>query len=445
MANQAFTLQQQTKQLINFKMGMSPQMIAQAKLLELPFLDLRAALEKNENPALEINFPEEDYSLEALEQEDEKYSLKEANYNSYEADSNSIQEYVEQIPEAKERLFDLLLAQIEESLLSQEDKELGELIVSSLDDYGFLPSPSECKTIFAKYETAKLKEIIDWVQHLEPIGCATYSSIDSLLVQARILGAPHPSFEMMITYDLELLSKHKFSLLAKKYKMEEAEIIECFHFLEDLEPHPGMGFASPDDPNVFIYPELEVRSNGKNHDLYFSQHQIPEVSLLSEYNEHESMKPFYAEAEGIKEILKLRKLLLEKIGQHLIIYQADFFEKGEAYLKPEYQKDLAEELRVSESTLSRILREKYIKTKWGTFSLQYFFATGIKGGASSNSLSKNAVKQRIKEIVGNVKTSTKLSDQKIADKLTEQGLEISRRTVAKYRKELEIASSYERR
>lgn len=447
-ANQQ-TAQMQTKPLIAFRMGMSPQMIAHAKLLELSSADLKNELLANDNPALEVQIPDKSLSLESLETQNAASLSEESDYNSPVYDSESFRQWIQQTPVHSETLQEHLFRQVAESLEPASQKEVARLIISSLNADGFLPPVKEFREITKGVEAEAVKAALHCIRRLDPIGCATYTSIESLLVQAHITGQAPPAFEPIITYDFEALSKKRFAYLAKKYGITEAAAEAVRNFVALLHPIPGSGFASLTAENLYVSVDLIVKKRDRQLQLIQNEVEIPEAVVLESFKQFKQTQSLYEDAVGIREILRLRKLLLKLIGLHLIQYQRDFFLKGKAFLRSESQKALAGELKVSESTLSRILREKYIKTPWGIFPLQYFFSAGAKGGKEKsnpkNTLSKTALQERIVTLITDSEEGTRLSDQKIADKLSNEGFEISRRTVAKYRKELAIASSYDRK
>lgn len=458
---------QNIKQHMTHKMGMNPQMIAKIGLLGLSIPDLKIEINKElENPALKLkSSPSQNISFEDLERYDtattKEINLKDGLRNfslekdltrvsSYAVDSDSFNRFIQGAVSHEETIQEHLLVQLGEIEFTEREHEMGEWIISSLDENGFFPTKKkeevEEKRYPKKFNDDELAPIIEEIQNFDPEGCATSSEIESLVIQAEIRGDAPEFFKEIVTGDLAGLCKGKISQIAKKYKREEFEVEELICYLGLLNPYPGRVYQN--HANSFVIPDLKVTRRGGGFEVLVNNEEIPSLSLDKEFrvfledkedkNTCQFAKQQIQMALGVIDVLQLRRELLGRVGHWLLKKQNGFFQNGKKELVPLFQKEMASDLNVSKSTISRMVREKYMETDWGIFPLAFFFSSSVK--TAENEIASNSVKEMISEIIDNDMGDKKLSDQKIADILKEKGVDIARRTVAKYRSKLDSPS-----
>ncbi|PIE98467.1 MAG: RNA polymerase sigma-54 factor [Treponema sp.] len=475
---------------------LSQKQIQGFKILSMSALDLRSAIltEVEKNPALEIVSD----SIEKKRQKpkSEKYGTlssyvrerKKMHSAKSEQASDEYRKFLESIPDNRETLQSHLLEQLAFKGLSERLFNFAEMVVQNLDKRGFnIVAVSE---LLSKYNEENLNEkitddeadeIIDLIQRLDPIGCAVGSAEDldakcfaSLSKQAEILFEKQVKYDKCYYYAIDLLKHHRecfkkpspsgFWSCIKKISSEYATLTldDAKYILElisTLNPFPGLQFRNADLENQYIFPEVIVKKSETGFSAIVNDDEIP-VLRVSKFFERaaivskeksgsNNLKKCVQDAADFINSLNFRKETLLKLASAIIIYQYDFFRKGPKYLSPLSQQDIAEELKLNNSTISRCANGKYLQCDWGVFEIKYFFSNSIvskkplaKKAQSAGNHSKNAVKEFIKDIIQ--ESGKKLSDQKISDELLERGIKISRRTVTKYRNELGIDVSYMR-
>ncbi len=443
------------------QLKMSPQMFQSLELLALPILDLRQRIQEEieKNPALELT-SERAVSIDKLSEgpsRDTDYfeNSSDPGFTSRVytgADADSKQKFMEGALARSESLQDHLVWQLRMSPLSREETELGEILISNLDDNGFYQKPLE-EVITPQYAPL-LPKVLDIIRNFDPPGICVEGPIESLAVQAALL-PDHPKHAVdFITCELELLRKGRFEELAKKYEISVEEVEDIFAFIKTLNPFPGSGYSSTN--TEYVVPDITIRKHDSQLRLYIHDDQLPELKIDEQFSTMGEGEQITRETEryiqrAVKDAqwlissVSMRRNTLRKMGAALMKHQFQFFLKGQKHLKPMTLKDIAEEISVHETTVSRLSHAKYVQTDWGVFPLKYFFSSAL---SSTNPLgeeyAKNSVKEIMRELIESYSGKKRLSDQKISDMLAEKGIKIARRTVAKYRGELHIESSFDR-
>ena len=342
--------------------------------------------------------------------------------------------------------------------ISDEMKSAVIMLSSARDRNGFLEgSPEDA----LKEHKELAKDALGILKTLDPVGLGAKNVTECLELQAKSLDLD-PEKEKNLLYvidNLEILRNGKTDQVEKKLKLSKEEAEELLSNLRSLDPFPGREFDNTFEE--FVYPEVSIKKNDDG-ELVIIDHsdQLPEVSLNAEYIDFEKelkerkekdkaaleyLKENKDRAENLISALKMRKDSLTRISYYLIDKQREFFDKGPLYLVPDTQMHAAEKMNLSISTVSRICSDKYIDTDYGLFPFSYFFSSSSGFSKDDeNAKSKNAIKERIRQIVDENKGRKPLSDQKIADRLNAEGIKCARRTVAKYRGELKLESSYTR-
>ena len=444
------------------RLKMNPQLYQSIQLMAMPIQELKLTIreELEKNPALEVIEEKTDESLDSAERQTEDYDLFENSSDPgytrqlNEEASDSKRKFMEGALSRPENLHDHLIWQLQVQPISAEEYGVGELLIQNLDDNGFhLEDPDT----LVKGETKKhLPAMTKLIQRLDPVGTCTKDYRESLIVQTSLRAdAPEFTAEVLSDY-LDLLERSKFAEIARKLKTSQETVLEILEFIKTLEPFPGRQYST--SRSTYVIPDLLVTMKEGEFFLILNDEEIPVLGINPFFAEimkngkdksEKDVKQFVntnvKDARWFIRSIHQRNQTLLKIAKAIIEFQRDFFIKGPKYLVPLTLKDIADEVEVHETTVSRITTAKYVQTEWGIFELKHFFSNSISGAGSQGSrFSKEGVKEIIREIIEEDQSDKHLSDQKISDLLKKQGIHIARRTVAKYRNELDIDSSYRR-
>lgn len=391
-------------------------------IISIPAIELKEKIEKaiEENPFLE-------------------YDIK-SNHNNL--DINSIIENT--ASNSKESLFEHLKSQISIVFNNKKDIELAELISTFINENGYLTILPEEIADILNISVKKADEIIKILKTLEPIGIAAKNISECLSTQLKNKenidkNIKNIAINIVENY-LNELSKKDYKYISSKMNISEKNILEALKLIQTLEPYPAREF---DTTTIkYIVPELFIFKENDKWQVKTNETFILPLKINKKYSKilkennfnNDILKEKKLEAQNLISTVNERKKSLKRVGEGLLKLQIDFFENGKEFMKPLRLKDLALETNLSESTISRISNGKYLNTVWGTFSIKYFFSKNIK--AINGELGSRAVKEIIKRIIEN--SDAKLSDEKIRLILKSEGIEIARRTVAKYRQSMNI-------
>ena len=391
-------------------------------IISIPAIELKEKIEKaiEENPFLE-------------------YDIK-SNHNNL--DINSIIENT--ASNSKESLFEHLKSQISIVFNNKKDIELAELISTFINENGYLTISSEEIADILNISVKKADEIIKILKTLEPIGIAAKNISECLSIQLKNKenidkNIKNIAINIVENY-LNELSKKDYKYISSKMNISEKNILEALKLIQTLEPYPAREF---DTTTIkYIVPELFIFKENDKWQVKTNETFILPLKINKKYSKilkennfnNDILKEKKLEAQNLISTVNERKKSLKRVGEGLLKLQIDFFENGKEFMKPLRLKDLALETNLSESTISRISNGKYLNTVWGTFSIKYFFSKNIK--AINGELGSRAVKEIIKRIIEN--SNAKLSDEKIRLILKSEGIEIARRTIAKYRQSMNI-------
>ena len=465
-------LQQSLKQ----QLTLSPQLIQTFEILAMSTLELqqRIKTEIEQNPALEIptersvsieriseqetrSKPEDDFS-DSSAYDPERYRSSVRLSSSYDQDAaDKNQQFLEGTLTTSETLQDYLLRQLGCLKISEQEYEVGRIIISNLDHNGFHRNPVET---LAKGERRKLLlATLPIVQSLDPPGIAASDFRESLILQAKadnlsIRDLTH--FTQLVENHLEQLRLNKIKDVAKTLEITEEEVQNLYRYLKTLNPFPGLQYDTME--TQYVIPDLIVRIIQGKLQLRLNTEQLPTLTIDSEFTElatdvrdsaHDETAAYINQAvksaNQLISQIQMRSETMKKIGLELLKFQHEFFIKGPRYLKPLTYRQIAEDLSLHETTISRAVQGKYIDTDWGILPIKELFSSALQATVpGQEDVSKRAVMDMVREMIAEHTGDKALSDQKIADKLAEKGIKIARRTVSKYRKELNIDSSYER-
>jgi RNA polymerase sigma-54 factor len=434
-------------------------MFQSIKMMELPVMDLRETIagEIERNPALEIledrTLLSLDAALPAPREEDDYSDLgfdaPGTGRGGGAEESEERRRFLEGALSRPETLQEHLLWQLRLETADDEIRRIGELLIQNLDGDGFHKEPPE---LLLKGEPPCLiGAAVELVRSLDPPGTCTADYQESLRVQAALLpGAPPGLVEALDC--LELLERGRFAEAARRLGRAEGEVQDIFDRLRELSPFPGRQFSTGD--TRYVVPDLQVLRKEGEFVILLNNEEIPILGinpffmkLSGEKGRDKPARDFVREnireARWFIQSINQRNHTLLRVARAIVTFQRPFFVHGPQRLTPLTLRDIAEELGVHETTVSRTSNGKYIQTEWGIFELRHFFSNSITGtGSGGSRFSKEGVKEIIREIITG--EGRRCSDQELAGLLAKRGIPLARRTVAKYRHELELGSSYTR-
>jgi RNA polymerase sigma-54 factor len=446
------------------RLRLNPQQIQSIGLMGLPILDLRKKIEEelDRNPALEAL---EDRTLISLDEACENPQKDEDEYEYFEASSDSgfvkkggdeetreRYQFLEGALSQPETLQEHLLRQFALEPVEEALRPIGELLIRNLDEDGFHQEPVDL--LLKNENPALIARAMAVIQALDPAGSCTADYRESLRVQAELLPHAPPGMLEALSY-LEELERGKIAETARKLGRSEEEIRACFERIKELSPFPGRQFAA--DTTRYVVPDIQVLKKDGEFVIVLNDEEIPVLGInpfFMKIAAHAGRKGEGKDArdfvrENIKEArwfiqsINERNHTLLRVSKAIVALQRPFFMSGPRHIAPLTMRDVAGELGMVESTVSRTARGKYMQTEWGIFELRHFFTNSISGSGSGGSqFSKEGVKEIIRELIASAERH--FSDKEIAELLSQKGIPLARRTVAKYRNELDLGSSYAR-
>jgi RNA polymerase sigma-54 factor len=440
---------------------LSARLYQSVNILRIPLAELREKIteELDRNPALELLEDPQNASLTEKHRKEaagddafESVSASDAPFfprNGNEA-ADEHQQFLEGALARPETLHEHLLRQLRLQPIDEHLSRIGELLIQNLDKDGFHQEPVE--TLFKNSgETARIQEAAKLIQSFDPEGTCVADYRESLRVQVGLLNNAPEGMLDALDY-LEPLERGKFAVVARKLHRTEDEVEEIFAWIKRLSPFPGRRFSAGDVQ--YVIPDARVAKRGGEWIVIINNEEIPVLGInpffkqLSQKSAEDRQARQFAresvkEAREFIDFLHKRGRTLRKITAALLRLQTPFFERGPKYLRPLVLSEMADEIGLDESTISRAVRGKYLQTEWGTFELRYFFTNSIgTSGANQVGYSRIGVKEILKEIIESEQRH--FSDQELAGMLAKRGIRVARRTVAKYRRELDLGSSYTR-
>lgn len=459
------------------QLRMTPQLYQAIKIMALPLLELRDTIQEEleKNPALEVVEESSPLSLDDTGKktsEEQEYFENTSDPGYIKVQGGSSREdahrkFIEGVLTRPESLHEHLLWQLRLQPINDVEFRIGEYLVRNLDDNGFhienpdnlirnldpkgIPLENPEKGTSAD-KLAAMNRIKELIQGFDPIGTCTTDYRESILAQIKLHPNPVSRAAEVVDKYFELLEREKYKEIARSMRISVKEVEKIKGFLRELDPLPGRNFSS-EQPR-YVIPDVMVKVHEGEFVIVLNDEEIPVLGINSFYasiQDHEEqykqkdLKRFVKngvhEARWFISSIRRRSQTLLKVCKAIMEFQREFFRKGSKSLVPLSLKDIAAEIGVHEATVSRVTNGKYVQTEWGIFELKYFFSNSVPG---SGRFSKEGVKQMIKEIIEEERSKRRLTDQKIGEILEGQGVRIARRTIAKYRKELDIMSSHHR-
>jgi RNA polymerase sigma-54 factor len=488
------------------QLTMTPQLQQAIKLLQLSTLDLQQEIQEalESNPLLELT--EQDYSDgDSNEKVGDDNNIKEDNTptaNSKEQDadltgsdgvdshdalekgdipddlpldssweeylgsssapikmvgSNPDDDYIFQ-GETTESIQDHLMWQMELTHFSEVDRSIAIAIIDSIDESGYLTTTSEDILESLDDEEIELDEVecvLKRVQMFDPVGAGARSVQECLLIQLKQFDDATPWLQearALIQEHAQLLGSKDYRTLMRKTKLKEDQLREVMRLLQTLNPRPGTAISTREAE--YVIPDVNVYKKNGVWTVELNNDALPALSVNETYasfgktsknpNDSQYIKSHLQEARWFIKSLESRNETLLKVSHCIVSKQREFFEKGPEKMIPMVLNDVAEMVDMHESTISRVTTQKYMHTPRGIFELKYFFSSHVATESGEN-CSSTAIRALIKKLVANEATSKPLSDSKIAQVLSEQGIQVARRTIAKYRESLNIPPSNQRK
>jgi RNA polymerase sigma-54 factor len=333
---------------------------------------------------------------------------------------------------------------------SKDEEGVALLIIGNLTPDGYLDLPVDELAEEAGVDVPFVENVLRRVQEFDPPGVAARDLQDCLLIQARHVGADDDLVIGIISKHLHNLEKRNYAAIAKDLNQPLEEVYEATKVVLAFDPKPGRAYT--DEESNYITPDVHIQKVGDKYFVVANDDGLPKLKISDFYRvalskgakAREYIQERLRSAQWLIRSIQQRQRTIVRVTESILRFQREFFEKGSAYLKPLILRDVADDIGMHESTVSRVTTNKYVHTPQGIFELKYFFNSGITR-SDGDDLASEAVKLKIKQIVANEDPKHPHSDQKIVELLLEQNIEIARRTVAKYREQLRIQPSSKRK
>jgi RNA polymerase sigma-54 factor len=359
----------------------------------------------------------------------------------------------EQFLSAKEGLADYLNWQLRLTIMKPDVEETAEAIVGNLNDDGYLDSSLEEIAAIGPWPIETVEKALSIVQQLDPTGVGARSLQECLLLQLQALGYGDRLATTMVREHFGQLQQHKMPELARALGVTVEQIAQELKVIRQLEPKPGRKYAPPD--TQYIEPEVYIEKMDDDYCIRFNDDGLPQLRINHQYRQmmdnketsketRDYIKDRFRSAVDLMRNIEHRKQTIYKVCQCIIERQRDFLDKGVEYLRPMMLKDISEDIGMHLSTVSRVVNGKYAHTPQGVIELRRFFTEGMRND-DGEEVSTRIIKLKIKKMIEAENSHEPLTDDQIAQILAKEGQKLSRRTVAKYRDQMKIAGSRERR
>lgn len=466
------------------KLVMTPELIQAIQILQFNTQELDSYVQEQllVNPVLEQSLPEspeqhgtgeaaaesmrerEPVPEPASARKDEEFDWKEYikdrqyddisyrqwEYGGSEEKENTYEQYVS----SDVTLPEHLMFQLQFATGKKGCRRVGKYIIESLDENGYMTATVEEIAAATEVPEEKVLEVLDIIHGFDPMGVGARNLAECLTIQLRQRGLLNETFEKVLNEHLEDLANNRLAVIAKDMGILPQEVQAMSDMIRTLEPKPGRLFASQTDTR-YIVPDVIVEKVDDEYVVTVNDNSAPRLMVSSYYQnlmrqseEDDKLAKYLSDrmnaALWLIRSIEQRKQTIYNVVNAVVKYQKDFFDKGSKFLKTLTLKDIAEDVGIHESTVSRSINGKYLQCARGVFEIKYFFSAGVSGSGGEG-ISSNSIKEFIKEIVEKENPKSPYSDQDMVDLLKEKGITISRRTVAKYRDELNILSSSKRR
>ncbi|MFH0908975.1 MAG: RNA polymerase factor sigma-54 [bacterium] len=473
MAEQFFSQSQQQRQL----MVLAPQLRQSLELLQVPVMELLTLVqqEMEQNPTIEEQptdaqtadaekdasgdseaekeFKDEFDKLAKLDDEWREYFHQNQTTQRYSSDEAAKRQYFLDSLSQPESLQQHLMDQLSLAALGDTERQIGELLIGSINEDGYLTSTIEDLASSTGHTVDHLNEVLDLIREFDPIGVGAKDLRECLLIQLRRVGKEDSLVATIVRDHLDALGARKYPEIARILKISVEEVQEIARFIATLEPKPGRLFVS--DAPAYVLPEVVVQKIDGEYVVLLNNDHIPHLHISDHYRQLMSNTQTTSEVKSyIREKIRAGMFLIKSIGQRqqtifniateIVKVQKEFLDHGVTHLRPLTMAEVAAVVGIHETTVSRAIANKYMQTPRGTFDMKYFFTPGYKT-TSGATVSNKTIKDALAQLVANEDHANPLSDQAMVEALQQSGTKIARRTIAKYREELKILPSHLRR
>ena len=453
---------------------LAPQLQQSLLILQAPLLELRNLVqqEMETNPVLEElpnepdaderstadnaaddKFKEEFDKLAKLDEEWRDYMAQSSSYSGRSQEAEDKRQFFFDSIATQETLQQHLMGQLNQNVLNGSDRKTAELIIGNIDDNGFLQITPEEMALNTGIPQEEFEHMLTLIQSFYPPGVGARDLCECLLIQLKREGRQASLEYKIISEHMQDLGKRRFPEIARRMGVSVEQVQKCANNIARLDPRPGAIFAQA--PQNYVLPDVTVEKVNGTYQVILNGEQIPHLRISNTYKDIMAQDGKGSDVKDyIRDKIRSGKFLIKSIHQrqqtisniaHQIVKrQRDFFDKGSSYLKPMTMVQIADAVGVHETTVSRAISGKYMATPQGVFDMKYFFTPGYQT-SSGESMSNTSVKGAILDLVKNDGGDAPLSDKEIVEILSKRGIPIARRTVAKYRTELNILPSNMRR
>jgi len=474
-------LEQKLSVRMGLKLIMTPSLQQAIKLLQMSKLELVEEIQQEltENPVLDEVTEEAAATTERVEPEaptaaegsaeDAKDPFEEIDYESYFQDVDASytptsppDRAAEELPSFEntltkpQSLSDHLVWQLDMSVSDERSKQIGRAVIGNLNEDGYLRASVDEIREMGDWTGEDVEAMIQVVQGFDPIGVAARDLVECLCIQLRHLGQEGTAAEIILIHHMDKLQAKRYRELADEMGIEMDDLQAELEIIRGLDPKPGQKYNA--SSSTYVVPDVYVVRIDDDYQVLLNEEGLPRLRISPVYRRMVERGSNVAPADAkeyvrnkLRSAFRLIKSLEErqrtiyKVARSIVKFQRDFLDFGIERLRPLVLKDVADDIGMHESTVSRVVNNKYMHTHRGLFEMRFFFHSGIASVHGGENVSSLTVKDRIKKIIGAESAKRPLSDAAIVKILREEGLQIARRTVAKYREELRIPSSSSRR
>ncbi|MHC6178487.1 RNA polymerase factor sigma-54 [Clostridium sp. JNZ X4-2] len=436
------------------KLVMTQQMQLSVKLLQMSSFELQEYVEKEiqENPVLDVK----ESNVNEIEKDklDYKEIIKNLDFDNYshhgyeKNDDNEVSPF--NFISEKKSLKEYLKDQIRDLDENEYVKAICLYIIENIDAKGYLVLENREIEEELKISEELAAHCVNVIQDLEPYGIGARNLAECLKIQIIQKGIDDENIFIIIDRYLEMIAENKYNIIAKELNIDVKQAQEYGDLIKTLDPKPSRGFYTGEDVR-YITPDAYIKKIDNEYYIIMNDDLSPRLTINAMYKDIINKENDKDAVSYVKEKLNSalfliksiqhRKSTIYRVLEKILEMQRDYFDYGENYLKPMTLKEIADSMQMHESTISRAIRDKYIYTSRGTIKIKDLFTTGIVRGFNGENVSALIIKNNIKKMIDEEDRKKPLSDQKICDLINEQGMNISRRTVAKYREEMGIKSS----
>ena len=442
---------------------LSQRMIQSAEILQMTSQELNTYINELalENPVIDIvEPPTAQEQRESIEQQEWLNSFNEENYYLYQRQNNDDDYDFKSSwninTDDGETLQDYLWSQLITENFTDQETEIIKFMLECLDNKGYLEESIETIASYFGTDTELVEDLLSDLQALDPSGVCARSLEECLKLQLERRNMLTPVLESIIDNCLEMVARNQIPAIARKLRLSPAETAGYCQIIKSLNPKPGVSFSSRDQLR-YIIPDVTIVKFKDHFDILLNESMYPTIELNSYYRqmnqnpESSELKEYLGnkirQAEWVKQCVTQRGKTLMQVSRAILEHQEEFFTFGPAHLSPLRLADIAQELDIHESTVSRAVSKKYLQCSWGVYPMNYFFSRSVAVQESSGnengaqSVTAADIKRVLREIIEEENKKKPYSDRLLGERLAERGISISRRTVAKYREEEGIADA----